>query len=85
MKKAITALTSVFLLGILSVYGLFRVVFCYPPRFRPTVRQIPDSNLYRAHKGKSPSCLFMAVRIPSSRLLWEKRCMKPVIRQKSGS
>lgn len=52
MKKAIVALTSVFLLGILSIYGLFRVVFCYPPRFRPTVRQIPDSDLYRAHKGK---------------------------------
>ncbi len=52
MKKAIVALSSTFLPGILSVYGLFRVVFCYPRRLRPTVRQIPDSDLYRAHKDK---------------------------------
>lgn len=52
MKKAIVAVFSAFLPGILSVYGLFRVVFCYPRRLRPTVRQIPDSDLYCAHRDK---------------------------------
>lgn len=43
---------AVFLLVILLVYALYFAIFCYPPRKRPEVNQIPDSNLYRTHKEK---------------------------------
>lgn len=45
-------LIAAVMLGILSAYVMFRVVFYHPFRVRPGVRQVPDSNLYRAHKDK---------------------------------
>lgn len=50
--KVLAVLGVLFLLGILFIYVLFRIVFYHPFRLRPAVRQIPDSNLYRAHKDK---------------------------------
>ena len=45
-------LISLLLLGLLSVYAVYRVVFCHPFSVRPIARQIPDSNFYREHKDK---------------------------------
>ena len=52
MTTMFVILISLFLLGVLSIYVLYRVVFCHPLRVRPNARQVPDSNLYRAHKDK---------------------------------
>lgn len=52
MMAVFLILVFLLLLGFLALYILYRVVFCNPPQKRPSVRQIPDSGLYRAHKDK---------------------------------
>lgn len=52
MMAVFLILVFLLLLGFLVLYILYRVVFCNPPQKRPSVRQIPDSGLYRAHKDK---------------------------------
>lgn len=52
MMAVMIVLPAAFLAGVFLIYGLFRIVFYHPSRMRPTARQIPDSNLYRAHKDK---------------------------------
>lgn len=51
-KVIYVILISLLLLGLFSVYVVYRVVFCHPLRMRPNARQIPDSNFYRAHKDR---------------------------------
>lgn len=48
---AVTA-AAVSVVVLLSMYGLYRYVFCFPPKKRPDVRQIPDSRLYKEHRDK---------------------------------
>lgn len=52
MTTMFVILISLFLLGGLSIYAVYRVVFCHPVRVRPIARQIPDNNFYRAHKER---------------------------------
>lgn len=52
MMAVFLILVFLLMLGFLALYILYRVVFCNPPQKRPSVRQIPDSSLYRAHKDK---------------------------------
>jgi len=56
MKVLVTAVFLLLLISV-SMYGLYRVVFCHPLRRRPDVRCIPDSNLYRAYKDRMLECL----------------------------
>lgn len=49
---AVVTVAAVFAVVLLSMYGLYRCVFCFPPRKRPDVRQIPDSQLYKEHRDK---------------------------------
>lgn len=51
----IAAFLPLFFLG--TVYALYRIVFCHPPKRRPNVRCIPDSNLYGAYKDIMLECV----------------------------
>lgn len=51
-----TAVSLILLLSA-SVYVLYRVIFYHPPKRRPDVHHIPDSNLYRAHRDKMLDCI----------------------------
>ena len=52
MKTALAVLLFLILSAFISVYAVYRVVFCHPVKKRPDVHHIPDSNLYRAHREK---------------------------------
>lgn len=52
MRIAFVIVMSLILLVLISVYGLYRFVFCHPVKKRPDAHRIPDSTLYRAHKER---------------------------------
>ncbi|MDE7268640.1 MAG: lysophospholipase [Lachnospiraceae bacterium] len=52
MMTALAVFLFLILSAFISVYAVYRVVFCHPIKKRPDVHHIPDSNLYRAHREK---------------------------------
>lgn len=50
MMKLLVILASLVLLLLLTMYYLYRLVFCHPMKKRPDVRQIPENRLYKAYR-----------------------------------
>lgn len=50
MRIAFVIVLSLILFIFVSVYGLFRYVFCHPIKKRPDAHHVPDSALYRPYK-----------------------------------
>ena len=55
-----TVLCSIFILGIiflLTDYCVYRIVFYLPKKKRPDFHNVPESNLYKAHREKMLECV----------------------------
>ena len=50
-------IASLIMLAFTSVYAVYRLIFYHSSKRRPNAYQIPDSNLYRAHKEKMLECI----------------------------
>lgn len=57
MTRILEIALFLLLLLFLSVYGMYRAVFCYPPGRRPEVHCIPNSGLYRVHRDRMLECI----------------------------
>lgn len=57
LKERRKGCVSLIMLAFASVYAVYRLIFYYPPKGRPNVYQIPNSNLYRVHKDRMTECI----------------------------
>lgn len=57
MTRILEITVFLLLLLFLSVYGMYRAVFCYPRKRQPDIHCIPSSSLYRIHRDRMLECI----------------------------